>query len=302
MEKRSNKKNSWMEDCMIEELLAAFEQILRQEEKSHGTITKYRRDVKAFLTWYGEWSRSAEGGHEMSEAGTAWKESLLQKGCRPVTINSMVCAVNHFFKVMGPMMGCENCRIRTLRIQRKLFWEESRQLSREEFRHLVQTARDSGQERTALLLETIAGTGIRVSEIPFITVEAVRDGKATVLLKGKVRTILLPAALRERLQNYAEQKKIRDGAIFRSRKGTPLSRKRIWAELKATAELAGVELTKVFPHNLRHLFARCFYEESHDLVSLASLLGHSSMETTRIYLLTTESSQQRQIDQLELLC
>ena len=275
------------------DLLAEFEAALKRQDRSKGTIEKYLRDVRAFGRWL------AESGTALDEAaGSAWKENLLAEGYRPATVNSMVCGVNRFFAFLGR----EDLRMRTIRIQRKLFWEEERELSRAEFQQLTQAARREGRKQLALLMETIAGTGIRISELPYITVDAAKCGRATIHLKGKLRVILLPKKLCKRLCTFAKGKGMKDGSIFQTRNGTAISRKQVWAEMKALAVRAGVAPSKIFPHNLRHLFARCFYGESGDLVSLANLLGHSSMETTRIYLLTSQTSQEKQLNRLRLIC
>lgn len=276
-----------------QEMLTEFADALGREERSRGTIEKYLRDVKHFGRWL------AENNMQVNQAaGAAWRESLVQQGYKPTTVNGMVCAVNSFFRLTGQ----SSLHIKTLRIQRKMFWEEERNLTPEEFRRLFRTAQREGRQRLALLLETVAGTGIRISELPYITAEAAKSGRATIRLKGKVRVILLSEKICRSLKQYVRKMGIDDGPVFCTKSGQPISRKQVWAEMKALAVRAGVAASKVFPHNLRHLFARCFYSESRDLVSLANLLGHSSMETTRIYLLTTEASQQRQLNRIKMIC
>lgn len=188
-----------------------------------------------------------------------------------------------------------------LKIQRRVFRESGRELTRAEYDRLMSTAAEHGKARLALLLETMAATGIRVSEVKFITVEAARQGRAEIRLKGKIRTILLPAKLCRKLLKYAKTQKTASGAIFLTRNGTVLSRKQIWAEMKALCRDARVAPGKVFPHNLRHLFATAFYKACRDIVKLADVLGHSSIETTRIYLLTSGDEHQRQLDRLGLV-
>ena len=252
-----------------QEMLAEFADMLGREERSRGTIEKYVRDVKHFGRWL------AENSLEVSkETGTAWREALLEQGYQPVTVNSMVCAVNTFFR----LTGIDGLQIKTLRLQRKLFQEETRNLSKGEFQRLLRQAEGEGNQRLAMILETIAGTGIRISELPYITAEAVKSGRTAIRLKGKVRTILLPARLCQKLKIYMKKRGVRTGVIFRTKRGKSICRKQVWAEMKALAVRAGVETGKVFPHNLRHLFARCFYKENRDLAGLASLLGHSSMK------------------------
>ena len=198
-------------------------------------------------------------------------------------------------------MDWRDLRVRPLRLQRKLFRDESRDLSKAEYDRLVSTAERLGRERLALLLETICATGIRVSEVRYVTVEAAERGKAEISLKGKIRTILLPGKLCRKLLKYARKNKTASGEIFLTRNGTGLSRRQIWAEMKALCAEAGVEAGKVFPHNLRHLFARTFYHVCRDVAKLADVLGHSSIEATRIYLISTGAEHARTLERLGLV-
>lgn len=273
------------------EKVEAFGHWLKAEERSPGTIEKYLRDVRAFAAWL-------DGREAAKEMALEWKAYLLSRYYTPATINSMLAAVNAFFR----FAGWNGCRVRFLKVQRRLFREASRELTRAEYDRLLETARNGGKDRLALLMETICATGIRVSEVKYITVEAVRRGRAEISLKGKIRTVLIPGKLCRKLRKYAEKKKIASGGIFLTRSGAPLSRKQIWAEMKRLCERAGVEPTKVFPHNLRHLFASVFYGACKDLAKLADVLGHSSVETTRIYLRTTGTEHLKQLERLRLVC
>lgn len=265
-----------MEDRMItREALGKFTLMLRERERSPGTIEKYLRDIRAFAAWLG-------GAEVTRERAAAWRDSLLERGYAPVTVNSMVAAVNQFFA----FLGWEDCKVKALKIQRKLFRDDRKELTREEYQRLLDSAHELGRERLALLLETICATGIRVSEVKYITVEAAQAGRAEISLKGKLRTILLPGKLCRKLKKYARQQKTASGEIFLTRSGK-ISRRQIWAEMKRLCKAAGVAPSKVFPHNLRHLFARTFYRVCRDVVKLADVLGHSSIETTRIYLIST---------------
>ena len=270
--------------------IAAFEQRLQAEERAAGTVEKYLRDLRAFAVWL-------EGRPVTKEASSAWKERLLAGRYAPVTVNSMLAAVNTFFR----FAGWEDCQVRFLKIQRRTFQDPGRELTRAEYERLLAAARALGRERLALLLETICATGIRVSEVKYITVETLGLGRAEISLKGKIRTILLPGKLCRKLLKYAKGKKITSGEVFLTKGGKSLSRKQIWAEMKRLCAHAGVEPGKVFPHNLRHLFARTFYRASRDVAKLADILGHSSMETTRIYLLSTGAEHQRQLERLGLV-
>lgn len=270
--------------------LSNFAAYLRTEERSEGTIEKYMRDVRKFFCWL------ADHMLEKSEI-VRWRAQLLADGYAPETVNSMMIALNRFLDFIGR----SDCRVHTLRIQRKLFRSQERELTRAEYERLVQTAERRGKERLALLLETIAATGIRVSEVQYLTVEAARAGRAEISLKGKIRVILLPNKLCRKLLKYAKKQKIASGEIFLTRNGKSLSRRQIWSEMKHLCKFAGVEASKVFPHNLRHLFATVFYQACKDIAKLADVLGHSSIETTRIYLLTSGTEHAHSLEKLRLI-
>jgi len=271
------------------ERIAAYAQHLYAEERAPGTVEKYLRDIRAFAAWL-------DGGAVTREAVTKWKEQL-QVGRAAVTVNGALAALNGLFR----FLGWEECRARFLKVQRRLFRDAGRELKRSDYERLTATARERGRERLALLMETICATGIRVSEVQYITVEAARQGRAEISLKGKIRTIILPAKLCRKLLKYAGKNKTASGGVFLTRNGKPLSRRQIWAEMKALCKYAGVDPSKVFPHNLRHLFATAFYRACRDIAKLADVLGHSSIETTRIYLLTSGAEHQRQLDRLGLV-
>ena len=278
------------EYTLTAELIMAYGDHLKNQEHCAGTVEKYLRDARAFVRWLGD-------GRMTEESAAAWKEHLQNLNYAPTTINSMLAALNGLFR----FLGWDDCRVRFLKVQRRLFRESNKELSREEYSLLLATARSMGRERLELLMETICATGIRVSEVQFITVEAIQRGRAEVALKGKIRTILIPNKLARKLMKYARKQKIVSGEIFLTRNGKRISRRQIWAEMKALCEQAGVAPTKVFPHNLRHLFATVFYKVSKDLIKLADILGHSSVETTRIYLLTSGQEHQQQMERLGLV-
>lgn len=281
-----------MQECsgvITQSQLQAYRYMLYQEEKSIGTIEKYLHDIRSLITF-------SNGVPITQEMVVNWKEQLKKEGYAPSTINSMLAAVNSLFRFLG-----WNIKARFLRIQRKLFREQRKELTKAEYERLVAAARKEGKERLALLMEAICATGIRVSEVPSLTVEAARQGQAEIALKGKIRVILLPSKLCRRLLKYAKRQKITSGKIFLTRSGKALSRRQIWAEMKGICKSAGVEAEKVFPHNLRHLFARTFYQACKNIVHLADVLGHSSIETTRIYLVTTGAEQLRQLNHLGLV-
>lgn len=275
---------------ITEEKVAQFAQMLLKEERSPGTIENYLRHIRAFAQWL--------NGQEVTlEAVTTWKGNLLDKEYSPGSINAMLLALNRFFK----FMGWNDCKVKSLRIQRQMFRETTKELTRKEYVQLLSTAQAQGKNRLVLLMEAICCTGIRVSEVQYLTVESVREGKAVISLKGKIRTILIPSKLRKKLLQFAQKQKTISGAIFRTRNGTPISRKQIWAEMKALCKKAGVAASKVFPHNLRHLFARTFYSSCKNVVMLADVLGHSSVETTRIYLISTGIEHEQQLEHLGLI-
>ena len=270
--------------------LSDFAAYLRTEERSEGTIEKYMRDVRKFFCWLGN---EILGNPQVS----AWRAQLLADGYAPETVNSMIVALNRFLDFIGR----SDCRVHTLRIQRKLFRRPDRELTRPEYERLVQTAERKGQQRLSLLLEAITATGIRVSEVKYLTVEAARARRAEIALKGKIRVILLPNKLCRKLLKYAKKQKTVSGEIFLTRNGKSLSRRQIWSEMKNLCKFAGVEASKVFPHNLRHLFATIFYRACKDIAKLADVLGHSSIETTRIYLVTSGTEHARQLAHLRLI-
>lgn len=267
-----------------------FEDYLRHDEREESTIEAYLRSLTRFAEW-------ADGRTITKELAMEWKAALAEAGYRPISVNAMLAAVNKFFTCMGR----EDCKVKYLKLQRQMFRKSEKDLSKEEYQRLVQAAHEKGDLRMELILETICATGIRVGELKYITVEAVRAGVAEIALKGKIRTILLPHRLCRKLQKYAKQQKIASGKIFLTQDGLPVSRQSIWTRMKALCEAAGVERTKVFPHNLRSLFARSFYGACHDVVRLADVLGHSSIETTRIYLMSTGKEYLRQLDKLGLV-
>ncbi len=272
------------------EIIDGYRNYLYWEEKAAATIKKYVREVGIFAAWLSE-------REVTKELASQWKEELKNAGYDPRTVNAMLSAVNGFFS----FMGWNDCRVKFIKIQRQMFRDASKDLDLEEYKRLVDTAYRLGKRRLGLVAEMICGTGIRVSELAYITVDAVKAGKAEILLKGKVRVILISERLVRKLLDYAKEQKIASGEIFLTRNGKSLSRRQIWAELKKLCAAAGVEDSKVFPHNLRHLFAKTFYQSCGDIVRLADVLGHSSIDTTRIYLLSTGAEHMRQLDCLGLV-
>lgn len=270
--------------------LAEFGQYLAEEEYEKATVEKYLREVRHFYRWLGD--REVD-----KKTAAEFKGSLQEMEYAPSTVNGKLSALNTFFR----FAGWEECRVKFLRIQRQIFRDQQKELNREEYKRLLKTAKDRKNDRLALFMETVCGTGIRVSETEYITVEALKRGRAEIRLKGKVRVIFLPGKLCRRLLNYAGRQGIVSGEIFLTRNGGRLSRKQVWREMKELCRYAGVEETRVFPHNLRHLFAKAYYKVSGDIVKLADMLGHSSVETTRIYLRTSGKEHMRYLESMGLL-
>lgn len=272
-------------------LLNQFTKYLKNEERESSTIAKYLHDVQAFANLLQEREISKENL-------TAYKEYLIRKQYNPKTVNGILSAINKFLV----FSGLADLKVKYLRIQRQLFRNSNRELTQAEYMKLLNKAQELGKERLSLLMQTICATGIRVSELKYITIEAVKKGRAEISLKGKIRTILLTGKLCKKLLKYAKRQKISSGEIFLTRSGRGLGRKQIWAEMKALCKKVGVAAGKVFPHNLRHLFARTFYKVCKDVAKLADVLGHSSIETTRIYLISTGAEHLQTLNKLNLIC
>ena len=266
-----------------------FAAYLRKNEKSPATVEKYRREVGKFLAWLGDREVTRENALQYKEA--------LTRGRAAAGVNGAVAAINCY----AAFLGKPECRMKSVKVQRRLFRDESRELDRDEYRRLLAAAKRRGNDRLLLVMETICATGIRVSELKFFTVEAARRGRAEVRNKGKTRTVFLPAKLQKLLLKYARTRGTVAGPVFVTRGGKPLDRSNIWKDMKSLCREAGVEETKVFPHNLRHLFARTFYGLEKDIVRLADILGHASINTTRIYTMESGSEHRRQLDRMRLL-
>ena len=269
-----------------------YERELHIQERAAATIAKYKHDVQYFFDWL-----KGSGAEAITkDIVIAYKAALVERYA-PESVNSMLAAVNGFLA----FMGWHECRVKALKIQPNAYTDSDRELTREEYDRLVRAAKAKKDSRLAHLLQTICATGIRVSELPYITVEAVAKGRATVCNKGKTRVVFLTRLLCCRLKEYCKASRIRSGSVFVTSSGKPLNRSNIWAMMKALCTLAGVSARKVFPHNLRHLFARCFYKQEHDLDHLAAILGHSNINTTRVYTKTTGEEHRVQVERLALV-
>lgn len=267
-----------------------FKQHLVSSEKSPHTIEKYVRDVRAFTAFL---DRRAV----TKELTVAFKQQLLEAGYAPASVNSMLASVNSLFV----FLGWNDCRVKAIKRQRQIFCSEDKELTKAEYFRLLNAAKQKKNDRLNLILQTICGTGIRVSELEYITVEAAQAGQATVRCKGKTRAVFIVKDLKKKLLRYAKERRIGAGPVFITRSGKPISRTNIWREMKALCEAANVDPKKVFPHNLRHLFARTFYGLEKDIAKLADILGHSSVDTTRIYIVSTGAEHRRKMENMRLV-
>lgn len=279
-----------MERTLTQNKISNFYTWLKSEEKSENTVEKYIRDVTAFMVYIG-------GSVITKETVIAYKSKLIDENYAVRSINSMLASLNSLFAFLGWL----DLKVKSIKLQRQIYCPEEKELTKAEYIRLVNTAKQKGNERLNLLIQTICGTGIRVSELQYITVEAVKCGEATVTLKGKTRTVFIVKELKQKLLRYAAEQKITSGAIFITRSGKPMSRTNIWREMKSLCEQAGVNPQKVFPHNLRHLFARTFYGIEKDIAKLADILGHSSINTTRIYIITTGDEHRQRMENMRLI-
>ena len=277
-----------MERILVVEQIKEFEKHLRKEEKSLITIEKYIRDVQKFIEYTSEKAIDKEWV-------ISYKKMLIDRKYAVASINSMLASVNSFLKYLG----WQECCVKGIRMQKKIYCAEEKELSKEEYGRLLSVAKE--KPRLNLLLQTICSTGIRVSEVKYFTVEAVKNGEIHVACKNKNRIVILPNKLKRMLLKYAKQNQIEDGIIFRTKAGNVMNRSNIWGEMKALCEKAKVNPAKVFPHNLRKLFARMFYKVDRDIAKLADVLGHNSINTTRIYIISSGAEHRKQIERLGLL-
>ncbi len=255
----------------MEEQLEKFETYLSEDEKSQATREKYLRDIRRLFSWL--------NGREPEKGLIIAYKNQLSESYKAASVNSMLSSINSFFEFCGR----HDLRVKTIRAQRALFVPKERELTTADYRRLLAAAKDRKNKRLYYLMQTICSSGIRVSELKFVTVEAVMQQYAEVWSKGKIKTVILPRALCKLLKKYISECGRSRGCIFVTKSGKPLNRSNIWSDMKSLSKRAGVDPSKVFPHNLRHLFARTFYTHQKDIVRLADILGHSSINTTRIY-------------------
>lgn len=270
-------------------LVKKYENYLINEEKSSATLEKYVRDISAFARWL--------NGKSVNKSLVLEYKAHLVENYKPTSVNSILSSLNSFFDYNE----WYDCRVKALKIQKQIFASKEKELTKSEYERLLSAAKSKHNERLYLLMQTVCSTGIRVSELRFITVSAVSSGVADVNCKGKMRRVFLPKSLRKLLSKYIKEQKITSGAVFITKNGNPLDRSNIWSDMKKLCDSAGVSKNKVFPHNLRHLFARTYYSLQKDVVRLADILGHSSVNTTRIYTMETGDVHRRQIERLGLV-
>ncbi len=274
---------------ITKEMLENYKLHLINEEKAAATVEKYVRDVAEFAEWLGV--------KELEKSTVlAYKTKLIQKYA-PASVNAALSSLNSFFAYME----WYDLRVKNLKIQKQIFASTDKELTKAEYERLLSAAKDKKNERLYLLMQTICSTGIRVSEVRFITVDAVNRGLAEINCKGKRRQVFLPKQLCQILKQYIKEQKIKSGAVFVTKNGNPLDRSNIWSDMKKLCKAANVSEKKVFPHNLRHLFARTYYSLQKDIVRLADILGHSSVNTTRIYTMESGEIHRKQIQKLGLL-
>ena len=279
-----------MDTCKItEQLIKDYQKALNDQEKGRLTQEKYVRDLQNFRRFLGD--------SELIKAQVIrFKEKLLSQYAVN-SVNSMLSAVNHFFEYAG----WHHLKVKQVKQQHQVYCREEKELTKEEYYRLIQAAQENSNQRLGLLMQAICSTGIRISELHYITVEAVKDRAAMVGCKGKIRKVFLPKKLTVILLQYAKKNHILRGPVFVTKQGKPLNRSNIWREMKKICRKAGVEQSKVFPHNLRHLFAKIYYSMEKDIAKLADLLGHSNINTTRIYIMTSGTEHRKQIDRLALV-
>ena len=274
---------------ITQKLIEELKEFLISEEKSEATVEKYIRDICAFF--------ERLCGRNVDKTAVLEYKAYLVENYKPASVNSVLSSLNSFFTYNE----WYDCKVKSLKIQKQIFASKEKELTKAEYERLLDVAKSKKNERLYLLMQTICSTGIRVSELRFVTVAAVNAGVANINCKGKLRQVFLPKALCKVLTRYIREQKISSGSVFISRTGKPLDRSNIWSDMKKLCERAGVSKDKVFPHNLRHLFARTYYSLQKDIVRLADILGHSSVNTTRIYTMETGEVHKRHIEKLGLL-
>lgn len=271
------------------EIIQKYKMYLFEEERAKSTIEKYIRDVSKFSEWL--------CGKPVEKSIVLEYKNMLCEKYAPASVNSILSSLNNFFSFNEWF----KCRVKTLKIQTQIFCQSEKELSKSEYERLLKAAKTKNNERLFYLMQTICYTGIRISELKYITVAAVKNGKTEINCKGKMRIVFLPNKLCKMLKSYIKRNKITDGSVFVTRTGKPIDRSNVWSDMRKLCKIAKVDKSKVFPHNLRHLFARTYYNLQKDISRLADILGHSSIETTRIYTMETGDTHRKQIEKMHLL-
>ena len=279
-----------MERMIKEKDIVLYEMYLKNEEKSQNTILKYIRDIKRLKLYL-------NNKRINKEVLIAYKNNLIQDGYAISSVNSMIASINSYIL----FKNWNDLRLKSIRVQNKIFRREDKELTRNDYIRLINKTKEINNERLNLLIQTICATGIRVGEIKYITIEGIMQGEVTILSKGKNRSIFIVKKLRSKLLKYARKNKILKGPIFITKNGNVLNRSNIWRDLKKLCLISNINSTKVFPHNLRHLFARTFYDKEKDIAKLADILGHSSINTTRIYIISTSTQHRRCMENMKLV-
>ena len=274
---------------LTQKIISDYKESLKLEERSAATVEKYIRDVKAFSAYV--------NGAEISKEVVIEYKKHLQKSYAVRSVNSMLASINGLFA----FLGWHEFKVKSIKLQQQIYCPEEKELTKAEYTLLCRAAEKKHNERLSLIIQTICGTGIRVSELQYITVEAARHGEAIVSCKAKTRSVFIVKELQKKLLRYAAEQNIKSGMIFITKTGKPISRTNIWREMKALCNEAGVNSKKVFPHNLRHLFARVFYGIEKDIAKLADILGHSSINTTRIYIISTGTEHRKRMENMRLV-
>ncbi len=269
--------------------ISRFKNYLIDLERSRPTVDKYVRDVIHLANFANK--RTVNRALLLE-----YKQSLI-KSYAPASVNSMLASVNCFLR----FSGSSDMTLRQVKIQKAVYCSEDKELSKEEYIRLVRAAQKRNDRRLALILQTVCATGIRIGELAYITVASANRGEATVLGKGKTRTVFIPRELSKKLLRYAKERGVHSGSVFVTRSGKPIDRSNVWTQMKALCREANVSADKVFPHNLRHLFARTFYKAEKDISRLADILGHSSVNTTRIYMISSGAEHRRKVENMRLI-
>lgn len=281
---------------MNKKRISEFKEYLISEEKAHSTVRKYVREAERLMEWL-EKKRGKKHKDTVEKKDLMEYKAFILRSHAPTSVNAALASINSFFEFCGR----NELKVKNVRIQRQVFAQHEKEITLEEYRRLLITAQSRGNDRLYYLMQTLCSTGMRVSELKYVTVDSIRKGYAEIDCKSKHRIVFIPDNLCEMLRRYVREKGIEQGPVFITAGGVAMDRSNIWAGMKGLCREAGVEKEKVYPHNLRHLFARTFYGKQKDIVRLADILGHSSVNTTRVYTIESGDEHRRQIQDLGLI-